>query len=670
MGFLGTADEFKRYFGRRLSRFSGIVQKADTANPPLSDSIIQWLTETSDGLIIDDKIGTLDPVTAGDVTIMTFDGATGYSILTEKLPARDFLKIQAKVRLRSDGSFTVCGAYDGNLYLNFCVVGYFSSVYQVRFRVGAVADNQYCSAQCLLTSAAAAKYDNGMHDIELTLDFNSPWECSYSIDGVYAMPYAAYLDKAPRKNAVINAVGRHNSASIGATYNLADMGEIKIFCDNVLVLHHPHEEGSGSINYDVSGNANHGAITGTCGWTTEDGLPSWNLLKGCDSYSEEIEIPKYYNDAKMACMITMDDMFKDGVNDTVRWDRFMNTAQWLSDEGVVASSGLIVNPANRMVDTTGWTLATAEMAAKNGYHLFGNHSYLHPTVWEQTEEQNIQEFVTSKQIMLANLIYPANWSYKGTSFITTMLQFGGWGAFPYSDLNDPAWDVLNPILANANYLGMRSAYTKTGASFGYPFYWDSSLGMFLDFSITTSAAYIIADDPANYQANWTHAYNNEGFYMMYLHPWEDDYYFGGANAAKFETWLSYISGHANVWYTDPDSFLNYKYMRRVNPPQTKYELSGNDVIITVVGDSAARLKYGLSTPLTYKIKKPDTWGTDDAEVYYRDAVDTEWVLMDEKTSLDVFSQINCFRNAGTAVYVNQGLPQTVDAFQVKIVRVV
>ena len=51
------------------------------------------------------------------------------------------------------------------------------------------------------------------------------------------------------------------------SFKLTEGGNVKV--------HYPFAEGSGTTAYDISGNGNHGTITGAT-WTTEDGIESWN----------------------------------------------------------------------------------------------------------------------------------------------------------------------------------------------------------------------------------------------------------------------------------------------------------------------------------------------------------------------------------------------------------
>ena len=62
----------------------------------------------------------------------------------------------------------------------------------------------------------------------------------------------------------------------------ADVSDLKVYNDTTTYLHVPLSEGSGSKVYDVSGNGNHGLITGAA-WATLDNISSWNHEYGFDT---------------------------------------------------------------------------------------------------------------------------------------------------------------------------------------------------------------------------------------------------------------------------------------------------------------------------------------------------------------------------------------------------
>ena len=435
----------------------------------------------------------------------------------------------------------------------------------------------------------------------------------------------------------------------------------------------PLQEGAGSVAYDTSGNAINGEIKNGTGVLADmhvvtDGIPSRNHEIGFSYFSDEVSIPLYYNDAKMSSIITMDDMYLNA-SKPERWDNFVNMAAWLSAANVVPSSGIIISSNT----DAGWgAQATADMIS-DPLHFITHHSYNHPLLWPDTTAQYTQEYVTSKEEILSSVTYPDLWRYNGSNYLTTMWQWGGWGTatppeFPLDDPDDPAWAEVWSILADANYLALRNPVGKRGVSFGYPLAWNNTLGIFDNLNTTSSQGFII-DGSGFDQTDWDHAYNNNGYYYLYIHPYLDAGYYNGSNSADWTAWLNYIKDKPDVWYTDTDSFINYKYMREVARPETTWTESGADVIVNVRGNSAQRDKYGLSTPMTYKIKKPSAWGTDDALVYHR-LIGGEWSLMTEKTALDVFTAINCFRNSGSDVYVSQAFGQATSEFELKLERVV
>jgi hypothetical protein len=209
----------------------------------------------------------------------------------------------------------------------------------------------------------------------------------------------------------------------------------------------------------------------------------------------------------------------------------------------------------------------------------------------------------------------------------------------YND--DDAYNPIYPTLAGSNYLALRHPSVKIGSANGYPLVWSEEKGMYIVHHVTSSVAYVLNDA---YKAQFDHALANKGWYYLYIHPWFDADYFEGANSVRWEEWKAYIGGRSNVWYTDPDSFYNYKYLKDVVRPDISYEMVGDDLVLTVIGNSASRDKYGLSTPVTYKIKKPDSWGYDAATVEYKDT--GSYALMTERNA-DLVTE-GKFDNGGAA----------------------
>ena len=61
----------------------------------------------------------------------------------------------------------------------------------------------------------------------------------------------------------------------------ADVSNLKVYNNTTTYLHVPLAEGSGTKAYDVSGNGNHGVITGAS-YATKNGIASWNHEYGFD----------------------------------------------------------------------------------------------------------------------------------------------------------------------------------------------------------------------------------------------------------------------------------------------------------------------------------------------------------------------------------------------------
>jgi peptidoglycan/xylan/chitin deacetylase (PgdA/CDA1 family) len=355
----------------------------------------------------------------------------------------------------------------------------------------------------------------------------------------------------------------------------------------------------------------------------------------------------------------MDDMYRNTSDPSIRWDNFINMAAWAAGNSIVMSSGTVVSN-NTLAGA--FDDMSAEMVS-NPLHIIANHSYSHPDLYLGTEAESELQYKTSKEMIEANVTYPERFTYKGNPYLNVMWQWGGWVGFPY---DDEAYEDLKPVLSDAGYLIIRNPQgIKTD---GYTLVWDEDNGMFNHTTPISTVGRVISGD---FTDDFDDAYNNKGWYSFYAHPWlESDYYDANppVNNAAWETWKTYIGGKDDVWYTDPNSFFQYKYYREAHPPVINFSMVGDDFVLTFQANSVARDKHGLSVPVTYAIQKPSGWGSNDVEVYYKDA-DVDWTLMTEKLSTDIFTGINAFRNDGTQVLASQGFPTESDYFELKLVEV-
>jgi len=386
--------------------------------------------------------------------------------------------------------------------------------------------------------------------------------------------------------------------------------------DGVDMANFTFEEGELDALYSRAGSGIHMDIESSDSsamWGTRDTGGSGNSSVGFSLYEEsDVSIAKYYNNSVSAVMAMQDGLYKyigHGVDEF--WNNHMAMAAWLKTYNICVTSGLVVGENK---DADSWDLMIAEMADKDGYHLIGNHSYSHPTVYEGTQEELIREYVLSKSIMMANLTFPDTHTYKAAPYQTSFMQFGGWGDFGYT--KDDYLTYVYPTMSAAKYLALRSANARIArAPTSFEIVWNPEHGMLEPFWLTSNADRVLGGQYVN---DFDYAYDNGGVYAIYYHPGSDTHYFDGSRSADWTAWAEYIGNKPEVWYTDQDSYFNYKYLRDVNQPDISYEMVGDDFVVTVVGDHATRTDYGLSTPLTYKINKPPAWGTDDVKVWYKD----------------------------------------------------
>jgi len=124
-----------------------------------------------------------------------------------------------------------------------------------------------------------------------------------------------YYDDVLQNTTSITAANKQSSfsptnKSLGkdATSFKGKLANFKMSSGGVLHTHLPIAEGSGTKAYDVSGNGNHGTITGAT-WTTEDGIESWNHEYGFDE-DGSVKVPALNTKTKQVATT-------DGVDDEV-----------------------------------------------------------------------------------------------------------------------------------------------------------------------------------------------------------------------------------------------------------------------------------------------------------------------------------------------------------------
>jgi hypothetical protein len=451
-------------------------------------------------------------------------------------------------------------------------------------------------------------------------------------------------------------MGAWNTFSADGTFEIGDA-----------LFYHTLAEGfdseSTSITaYDISGNLFNGTLvpntTVEVMRTTDDFAKPHNYNTGFSKYETApiTSIAKYYDDRQCAVIWKSDDM-QVGPGQ-IRWDRYIDSIVFARANNMVYSPGMITS----YTFPSSWPILQAQMDLGNV--VPHNHSYSHPTTIESYDDQ----YVVSQTLLLDNLDFGWQYQYKGAQFLSAFYQWGGCG-----NLDS---ELVVPIMEENDYLINTTGRGKVGVpqsnntygTYGTFDYapWDTKTGMFQDSGLGVGTGTIWdASYPAGYDFATT--YNNGGVYLMGGHDFDDKEWVEGTEEVTLKAFYSDVGNRTDVWYTDPTALYTYRYLSTKGVPDITSVDSGSDIIISVDGSSLPRSRYGLSYPLTYQVAKPAyLQGLSAVNVYYRDTVDTGWVLMTEKTSAEFFTGINAFRDEIDTVYISQGLPQTSDTFELKV----
>jgi hypothetical protein len=381
-----------------------------------------------------------------------------------------------------------------------------------------------------------------------------------------------------------------------------------------------------------------------------------------------VEICKYYDDSDVVVMLNSDDMFADVTNNDVRWTNFLEYVEFMATSNMVADCAVI---AGNMTDPNAWTMLQTAINSYNNLGFFGNHSYNHPSDMPTVDWQ--LQLGTSKAMLETNVTHRWQYTYKDEAYLPLFYGFGGLKTnatdyLLYTDTNQ-YYNVIAPHLWTNNYLAVRHPSTMyIGVDpfdrDGWP-EWNGYYGIYDAWHMSSSEADIYDGDYSNH---FNVALASNQFYMAYTHSWTTNGDIYGVNSNKWVAYREFLSGRTNVWYASSVAAIVYRYMYDKAPP-TISGISSNDtqVTFTVTGNSSERDKYGLSYPLTYKVDKPTTWSSGTQyTVEYKDT--GGWSALTEKQASDIFTDINCYRDDTSVVYVSQGLPQQSDSFQIRIRR--
>lgn len=365
----------------------------------------------------------------------------------------------------------------------------------------------------------------------------------------------------------------------------------------------------------------------------------------------EVTITEYPLGKQCAVAWTSDDMYdlhKTHPTYYTRWTNFWESANLAVSNHIVFCPAINVG-TNRM---TAGGFVEIQSGMEAGLLFPMNHSYSHPINITDYE----LEYIISQRIIESNLTYSARHTYNGQSYNNVFVQ---WGGSTNIDLSlGTAYAVSN------NYIGVRGY--NSGAT-NWPD-WNESLGMFATtgydgmFRLSMSGYGTFTQITNSFDT----CYSNRTPWIYMGHAWRDEEDVYGTNTVVWHEIYSHIGNRPDVWYTDLTALMQYRYLATV-ADLTISKTGTLTQTITVSCNHAQRVKYGLSVPVTYAISVNTTYTFGGYNVFYRDAVDTEWTAMAEVTTNDYFTGANCYLNNGTNVLVSQGLPQTVDSFQLKVV---
>lgn len=369
----------------------------------------------------------------------------------------------------------------------------------------------------------------------------------------------------------------------------------------------------------------------------------------------EVTITDNANGLRMPIMISSDDMYKSASG--LRWDRFWDNVDYAKSNHLVFSSAIIVG---KMSVTNGWGELQTAMDA--GGFVPVSHSWSHPT---NITDYN-QEYVTSRTALLSALVYPWQKTYKGVEYDVAFVQWGGCTNLDFES-------TAIPLIVSNNYLGVRSIRIglKSNPSWVGNAYEPSPIYQHSGANWTGSI--LITSDQSDsldglWESKFDAAYASAWPYMHYGHAWTDGEWVFGTNSVAVSNHFEHIGNRIDCWYTDFGSWLSYLYLKNEATPSVieTRDRFGN-AILTISAEAAERQKYGLSVPLTYAVGNATTYTFGGRTAYYRDSVDANWTALSEITTNDYYDGGNCYRNEGTNTLVTQGLPQTVDQFQIKLV---
>ena len=437
-------------------------------------------------------------------------------------------------------------------------------------------------------------------------------------------------------------VGALNNAGTAAGFMNASMDEIRFYNRSLSATEIAQNYNTTNLNkYDIDK------------WSFYSDL--YDLSLGNNSYSvavsnlsgseNQTEIrnvtlmaltTKYYDNRKAVVVVTADDYGGGGLSKHIDG---INCAQL---NKIVITPAIITNES--YTNSTAWQLLQSEI--DEGFVFPASHSISHP---HANSGNQTSEVCDSKADIIGNLTLPWQNTFNGSEFVV------GWVS-PYGETSASQRSNLSAC----NYLADRTV-SLNQISWAP---WDDTYGLYQYYGVTTSAPTGVTLYSLN--TNFTNAYNNNGIYHLWFHP----YSFNWTDGDVFPQHFSYIGGRTDVWYVGWGELYTYHYLDERYRPTINVTYHDDTQILAKVNISnAERNKYGLSYPLTYSFYLPSSWQY--AFVLYKNTSNENYTAMTEKTGNDYWNDIDAYREnaSGRVIYVSKAFPQNYSEFYLKIIPI-
>ena len=255
-----------------MSQWLNLGQLATRAGRllPTITNLTSWLTQpTTDGTTLVNSKGADAELT--DVNCLSFDGLD------------DVLVFPSTLDFEDDKQYSVTLTFDPTAGTNTCFFAS-STASNSRFAISmASGDNTKLvvavrQASFTTVETPFSSIPSGMITLTASWDGSSTLTASYVDSSGSTTNFTSSSEAAITSGTAKTVLGARSSLS---SHGILNSSMLIINKDNALIGKYPLAEGSGTKVYDISGNGNHGTITGAT-WTTEDGIESWNHEYGFD----------------------------------------------------------------------------------------------------------------------------------------------------------------------------------------------------------------------------------------------------------------------------------------------------------------------------------------------------------------------------------------------------